>query len=1030
MKDEAKTKVQLIDERVEPRQQTTGLEVVHTEREQAEEALQESEDRYRSLVDLSPDIIYRLDEDGKIVFISLAVQQLGYDPEELVDKPFEKIVHPDDREKATNGFVERRVGDRAMKDVEIRLLAKAGEARDYAATHVMVSVSARGLWDVPDDQIKRPDKSFLCTQGIARDITERKLAEEELRKHRDHLEELVAERTAELQRANEQLLLEIAERKRAEEEIQRNYEAQDVLNSLLRLSLEDISLEGVLNRALGLILSISWLAFESRGSIFLVEDEPDILVMKAQKGLKEALLKECARIPFGKCHCGRAALTQEIQFADHLGDRHETTYEGIAPHGDYCVPILSSDRNLGVINLCLREGHHRSEREEEFLTAIANTLAGIILRKQAEEAVARLASFPTENPNPVLETDPEGNVLYVNPSGERLLEHLGLDLFADFLPLEHREIVRTCLETGQSGSPIEVDVGDYVFSWRYHPVDAGNRVHLYGTDITERKRAEEEIARSLSLLQVTLESTADGILVVDQRGRIAGFNQRFVDMWSIPDSILASRDDDQALGFVLDQLKDPESFLAKVRELYNQPDAEDYDVLDLRDGRVFEHYSQAQRIGEESVARVWSFRDITERVQAEEALWTAHDELERRVEERTAELLKANEELQYQIEERKQAEKQLRLQGAALESAANAIVITDREGRIAWVNPAFTQLTGYASEEALGQNPRILKSGKHDRTLYWDLWKTVLAGQVWRGEMINRRKDGSFYTEEMTITPVRDMDEEITHFIAVKEDITERKQAEEELHVAKQVAEAASQAKSDFLASMSHELRTPLNAIIGFSEVLQEQYFGELNDKQVQYVGDILESGKHLLSLINDILDLSKIEAGKEELRLSQVNIGDLLEHSLVMIREKAMKHGIGLDLHISRDVVGLEITADERKLRQTMFNLLSNAAKFTPDGGAITVEAGREGEGLIITVADTGIGVAPEHQEKIFEEFYQVRGGVKDKTPGTGLGLPLTKRFVEMHGGRLWVESEGEGKGSKFSFTLPIQGNERGWRP
>ena len=232
---------------------------------------------------------------------------------------------------------------------------------------------------------------------------------------------------------------------------------------------------------------------------------------------------------------------------------------------------------------------------------------------------------------------------------------------------------------------------------------------------------------------------------------------------------------------------------------------------------------------------------------------------------------------------------------------------------------------------------------------------------------------------------------------------------------AKQVA-SANRHKSEFLANMSHELRTPLNAIIGFADVLGQRMFGELNDRQAGYTDDIRTSGQHLLTLINDILDLSKVEAGRMELSLSDFSLDAALSNGVTMIRERAAGHRIGIDL--ATDGVDV-ISADERKVKQIIFNLLSNAVKFTPDGGKITVTSGREDGHVRVSVRDTGRGIAVEDRERIFEEFRQARGPAQG-SEGTGLGLSLTKALVELHHGRIFLESE-VGRGSTFTFTLPL---------
>jgi signal transduction histidine kinase len=230
--------------------------------------------------------------------------------------------------------------------------------------------------------------------------------------------------------------------------------------------------------------------------------------------------------------------------------------------------------------------------------------------------------------------------------------------------------------------------------------------------------------------------------------------------------------------------------------------------------------------------------------------------------------------------------------------------------------------------------------------------------------------------------------------------------------------ETTSRHKSEFLANMSHELRTPLNAIIGFSQVLQQRMFGEINEKQDDYLADILSSGNHLLSLINDVLDLSKVEAGQVELDIAPFSLQEALERGVVMVRERATKNRVQLSLELAPDADG--VRGDERRVRQIVFNILSNAVKFTPAGGRVSVTTARVNGEVLVSVTDTGPGVAPADQTRIFEEFQQTDVGVEQRE-GTGLGLALSKRLVELHGGRIWVESE-PGRGSRFVFTLPSE--------
>jgi PAS domain S-box-containing protein len=367
---------------------------------------------------------------------------------------------------------------------------------------------------------------------------------------------------------------------------------------------------------------------------------------------------------------------------------------------------------------------------------------------------------------------------------------------------------------------------------------------------------------------------------------------------------------------------------------------------------------------------------------------------------------------------RKQQEAELLTQHSALESAANAIVITDCKGVIQWVNPAFTRLTGYEREEAIGQNPRVLNSGVHDLEFFQNMWRTVLAGSVWQGTLTNKRKDGVLYQEEMTITPVRSKHGEITHFVAVKQDITLRKQQELEILAAKEKAEEATKAKSDFLANMSHEIRTPMNAIIGLSHLALKT---PLNPKQRDYVSKVHNAGTSLLGVINDILDFSKIEAGKLDMETTDFRLDEVISSVTTLTAQKAHDKGLEFLAHVSPEIPE-NLLGDPLRLGQILTNFVNNSVKFTERGEIrLNIELlERTGEKvqLKFSVRDTGIGMTREQSAKLFQPFVQADSSTTRKHGGTGLGLTICRRLVELMGGRVWLESE-PGVGSTFFFTV-----------
>lgn len=363
---------------------------------------------------------------------------------------------------------------------------------------------------------------------------------------------------------------------------------------------------------------------------------------------------------------------------------------------------------------------------------------------------------------------------------------------------------------------------------------------------------------------------------------------------------------------------------------------------------------------------------------------------------------------------RKSAEQMQRRLNMVIEQNPSSVVITDTGGRIEYVNPEFEKSTGYSREEAIGQNPNILNSGKTDPAVFKEMYATITKGDVWGGEFINKRKDGELYIESVIVAPIKDIRGNITNYAALKENITELKKARE-------LAESANKAKSEFLSRMSHELRTPLNAIIGFSKLLLDNKQQSLSEKQTEQASRIHGAGQHLTQMISKILDFSRMEAGNLSLIPEAVSLEEVVEECIALTDHLTHKNRIGVELDSSLSAIP-QLNVDRIRFKQVMVNLISNAVKYNVEDGKVLISAVTEDNQVKIMVADTGIGMSPEQQKELFVPFTRLAEDALS-IEGTGIGMTITRQLLEAMDGTISFTSE-EGSGSEFTVSLPMVGS------
>ncbi|MBI5108576.1 MAG: PAS domain S-box protein [Rhodocyclales bacterium] len=657
---------------------------------------------------------------------------------------------------------------------------------------------------------------------------------------------------------------------------------------------------------------------------------------------------------------------------------------------------------------------------DDALAARASAEAALASLRRSEE---RYRAVALSARSAVVTIDHDGNIVGWNPAATKLFGYTEDEIVGKPLSLiiprrfhpQHANGMRKCVADGHvplggevvelpglNRDGVEIPVELSVARWT-----SGEAVFFTGimTDITGRKSAEQELRDSRENLRLLLDSMAEGAYGVDTKGNCTFVNRAFLDLLGFAGA-------DDVIGKHIHTLihhshADGSPYPASLCQMYRahrtgQSTHVTDEVFWRRDGRAIP-------------VEYWSNPTVQNDGRISGAICTFID-----------------------VSERTTAEGNLRKLSLAVEQSPESIVITNIQAEIEYVNDAFLRATGYTRDEVIGKNPRMLHSGSTPPETYSGLWAALTRGETWKGEFHNRRKDGSEYIEFAIVTPLRQDDGRTTHYVAVKEDITEKKRIgveldahrhhledlvanrTEELVAARHQAEAANLAKSSFLANMSHEIRTPMNAIIGLTHLLRR---AGASPQQAERLDKIDGAGRHLLTIINDILDLSKIEAGKMQLESVDFHLSAVLDSVASIIGQAAQAKGLTIETDFG--AVPPWLRGDVTRLRQALLNFAGNAVKFS-EAGAIVLRAVllHEKANVILVrfeVEDNGIGLAPDQVGRLFHAFEQADSSTTRKYGGTGLGLVIVRRMAELMGGEVGVEST-PGRGSVFWFTARLQ--------